>query len=295
MASTKLLETIERKRQEKFDREHKLINNIDHKLCNKHHIFFPEEDPWIIATTEYFYYNNKNKTDHLHPECKRCSILKALEWAKENPEKEKELRHKINTNPSEKTRETKRRDAQTRRDNGKYYEWLKDNPDKQRAYTLNHRQHDITEKEWKLCKDYFNNRCAYCGLPIEEHIVSRKGKYFVMDFHREHVDDDGYNDLRNCVPACRECNSAKHDFIMIDWYSKQTFYDEVRYNSIVLWITEDYKQYIKEKPPYKITRKQNEGSKTFHWELWTVDEKRNMVKLIDIKDKKKQLDIKLIT
>jgi len=277
----------DKRRQDKYNEEHKLINGMIFKWCKV-------GQHWVVMDEEHFYMNQKNGVDGFHPDCKYHTIEKSRKWAKDNPEREKEIRHKINTNPSDKTRETKRIDAQTRRDNGKYYQWLKDNPDKQSAYTLNHRQHDITEKEWRLCKDYFDNKCAYCGLPAEKHFASRNGKEIIMDLHREHVEDDGYNDLRNCVPSCKGCNSAKHDFIMVDWFSRQTFYDIVRYNIIILWTTEDYEQYIEEKPPYKMTKKKNDGLKTFHWELWTVDEKRNTVELIDIKDKKRQLDIKLI-
>lgn len=294
MASLKQLEAVKRQRVAKLAREHKIINGVDYKFCNKHHIYFPDEYPWLPATLEYFYHNDKNKTDKLYPYCIECGKDSVRGWREENPEWYKDLNHKTNTNPSDKTREAYRKNGQTRRDNGKYYEWLNDNPEKQATYIKNHRQHDITEDEWRLCKKYFGDTCAYCGLPIEKHIAKRKDKYFIMDLHREHVDDDGYNDLRNCVPACRDCNSAKHDFIMIDWFSKQAFYNKDRYNKIIKWITEDYKQCIKEKPPYKITRKQNEDLKTFHWELWTVDEKRNMLELIDIKNKKKDLQTELI-
>lgn len=285
------MERANKRKQDKYNKEHKLIDGTIYKWCK-----FGQH--WVVMDTEHFYTNKSNAIDGLHPDCKYHTIKKSRKWAKENPEREKALRHIMNTNPSDKSRETKRVNAQTRRDNGKYYEWLKNNPDRQRAYNLNHRQHDITEKEWESCKDYFDNRCAYCGISIEQHIAKRKNKSFIMDLHREHVDDEGYNDLRNCVPSCRECNSAKYNFIMIDWFFKQTFYDEERYNKIIQWTTDDYKQYIKEKPPYKIARKQNDNddiNKTFHYELWTVDEKRNVVELIDIKDKKKQLDIKLIT
>jgi len=41
LASDKWVKTTKRLRKEKFEREHKLINGIDHKFCNKHHIFFP--------------------------------------------------------------------------------------------------------------------------------------------------------------------------------------------------------------------------------------------------------------
>jgi len=28
--------------------------------------------------------------------------------------------------------------------------------------------------------------------------------------HKEHVDDNGANDLSNCVPSCQSCNSTKN-------------------------------------------------------------------------------------
>jgi len=272
-----------------YEESHKMIEGSElQKKCSIHEIYCQEESPWFPCTDEYFY-KVKNKTDCLSPWCKKCSSLKAREWAKENPEKEKELRHKINTNPSEKTRETKRADAQTRRDNGKYYQWLKDNPDKQRVYGEKHRIHDITEKEWQACLEFFDYKCAYCGITLREHLEKEK-----QSLHKEHVDDNGYNDLRNCVPACRRCNSGKHIFDLEEWHRKQKFFSTDRLIEIIWWTVEGYKKYIEDKLPYRIVKKRNEHNKKFHWELWSVDELRNMVECIDIKDKKDQLDIGLI-
>jgi hypothetical protein len=81
---------------------------------------------------------------------------------------------------------------------------------------------------------------------------------------------------------------------MDDWYSGQEFFNEERYNKIIWWITEGYKDYIEDKPPYIITRKQNDDKRTFHFELWSVDEKRNMVECVDKQNKKKDLRIDLI-
>lgn len=117
----------------------------------------------------------------------------------------------------------------------------------------------------------------------------RNGKYIIMKFHKEHVDEKGYNDLRNAVPSCQRCNSGKHESDLDEWYKKQEFYDETRYEKIIWWITEGYKDYIEDKPPYRITRKQNEGKKTFHWEVWSVDEYRNMIECLFTEDKKRDL------
>jgi len=167
--------------------------------------------------------------------------------------------------------------------------YRKDNPDKVKQYTLNHRQHDITESEWRSCLKVFNNTCAYCGISIEQHIVKRKGKYIIMQFHKEHVDDEGYNDLRNAVPSCRDCNSHKHQYNMEEWFRCQEFFDEERLSFIKWWLTEGYKEYIEYKPPYRIIKKKNEDNNKFHHELWSVDEYRNTVECLAIADKKKDL------
>lgn len=78
---------------------------------------------------------------------------------------------------------------------------------------------------------------------------------------------------------------------METWFRQQSFYKEARYNKIIWWTTEGYKEYIEEKPPYRIIRKRNEGLTTYHYELWTVDEQRNLIKCIRIGNKKKDIDI----
>ena len=135
----------------------------------------------------------------------------------------------------------------------------------------NHRQHDITEAEWRSCLKVFDNTCAYCGLPYKQHIVKRNGKYIIMKFHKEHVDDDGYNDLRNDAPACKSCNCGKHEHDMEGWFRKQKFFSE-------------------DKPPYRIIREKNKDNAKFHFNLWSVDEMRNTLEIISTKDKRKDLE-----
>jgi len=291
LASVKQLEVIERKRQEKLNKEHKLIDGIDHKFCNKHNIFFPEESPWIIATEEYFYRNDKNKTDYLHPECKRCGSKKSYINIVENYDRFKEGLKTYRQ--SEKGRKQEKEKNIRLKEKGSRKTWWQANPDKLRGYNEKHRNHDILESEWKANQKYFNFECAYCGLPIEKHIVYRNGNEILMSFHKEHVDDEGYNDVRNCVPSCGSCNSGKRAKTL-DEFLERGFIDgftEERYNKIIKWITEDYKKYIIEKPPYRIIKKKNEHDNKFHWNLWSVDEMRNTIEVLATSVKKKDLDI----
>ncbi len=49
-------------------------------------------------------------------------------------------------------------------------------------YQKRKKKHRLSKQEWKSCKEYFNNECAYCGLPIEEHFRKYAGKLQKIDF-----------------------------------------------------------------------------------------------------------------
>jgi len=197
---------------------------------------------------------------------------------------------KIN-NAREETKEKVRICGKRYRSGEKYVAWKDKNAYRFKIYSDKHRVHDITEEEWRGCLIAFNNTCAYCGLPIEEHIIKRNGKYIIMKFHKEHVDDKGYNDLRNGVPSCRSCNSSKHTSSLEEWYFKQKFFSMDRYIKILWWTNEEYKDYIEEKPPYRIVKKKNDDNNKFHHELWSVDEMRNFIEIITTGIKKEDINI----
>lgn len=122
-------------------------------------------------------------------------------------------------------------------------DWLKNNVEKVKEYFSNRKIHDITKNEWIACKEYFEYKCAYCGLPINEHEKPYRGKLVSCDFHKEHVDDNGSNGLDNCVPACHSCNSKKWKFDFDEWYNKENpIYSIDRYNKIIQWLEEDYRK-----------------------------------------------------
>lgn len=202
------------------------------------------------ATTEYFY-KNKSSRDGLHPYCKPCSVKKSKQNQLEKHDEYKEYwRDRFNTlyenDPSIRERQ---KSNQRKRENKDelYREWQQNNPDKLKGYANKRitKKHEISKNEWENCKNYFNYRCAYCDLPIEEHWVKYRGETFIGDFHRDHADDEGANDLSNCIPACKSCNGTKHDSKMLDWYiSSNPIYSEDRVNKIHKWLDEGYKLYM---------------------------------------------------
>jgi len=115
-------------------------------------------------------------------------------------------------------------------------------------------------------------------------------------FHKEHVDHEGYNDVRNCVPACTNCNSTKKEKTIEHLFNINIIstFTQDKYDKIMLWCEEDYKQYIEEKPPYRIKHSRiyrEDGTYYLQAELWIVDDKRNFIKCIATEVKKKDLKI----
>lgn len=258
MTINKKVEAAKRLRKEKFEREHKLIDGIDHKSCNKHHIFFPDEDPWFPATLEYFYYNDKNMTDYLHPECKRCGILKSHINQVENEERAK--KNKIKWYEDHKELNWKRANEWKEKDPEYalqcYREWQQSEngqiSSKKSRKKRKEKEHIIYDIEWENDKKYFDYQCAYCGLLIEEHWIRYRNKIIIGDFHKDHVIDQGRNDIKNCIPSCESCNSSKHTSTLNEWYNPNNpNYTKERYLKIYQWLRYDCKKYILPKRRYK--------------------------------------------
>ena len=83
----------------------------------------------------------------------------------------------------------------------------------------------ITGDEWMECLEYFGNACAYCGSTSN---ITRD--------HIEPVSKGGFNLISNIVPACRSCNSSKHNKPLIKWYTSQEFATPERLDKILNWM-----------------------------------------------------------
>jgi hypothetical protein len=149
-----------------YNETHKIINEILYKLCS-------DCGKWLPLNEDYFY-KNKTSLDGFNPYCKNDAKKRSAKWEKENPEQRKELKKKYDSKPER--RLNRKEVSRIRRENGKLLEWQHNNPDKVKLYNELHRNHSITNNEWEACKSYFNFRCAYCELPLEEHFIKFKGK-----------------------------------------------------------------------------------------------------------------------
>jgi len=199
-------------------------------------------------TRDFYYKNNKIK-DGFFPYCKHC----AIELTFKNQQKNKALylkkhrkfdKNKYHSNLEYKLRQNA--NSEKTRKRGYLITWRKNNKDKVKQYGIARKEtksHQISKSEWNSCLEYFNNSCAYCGMTLDEH----KEKYN-QQLHKEHVSECGRNDLKNCVPSCKSCNSKKQLTSYNDWYNpKNPVYKKERYSKICKWIKEDCKVYLQEK------------------------------------------------
>lgn len=169
--------------------------------------------------------------------CKDCAIEKSEKWNAENPEKRRRQIKDYHSKP-----ETKIKNKEINRkyrERGDYREWQRNNKDKLDKYSqyrAENKYHEITKKEWEKCKGYFNDSCAYCGMTNDE--AKRVYKNYL---HKDHADHEGANDLSNCVPACKSCNSSKHVFILSVWYDEKNInFEESRLEKIYSWLNKDF-------------------------------------------------------
>jgi hypothetical protein len=275
-------------REEKYWLSHKEINNIIYRKCS-------QCEEWLIENNENFYFHNKKYPEKgFSGECKKCSSKRSREIVLKNHDKyiEYQIQWHIDNKKYHNTNKRQWHKDNKEKSKSIYKEFIKNNPDKVKQYSLNHRNHDITKKEWNANKNYFKNDkeevvCAYCGFLEKEHI-----ELFGKQLHKDHVIHDGYNDIRNCIPACYDCNCSKWQNDMEEWFKEQTFFTEDKLEKIKKWCNEDYKQYIELKPPYIIKRNRinnEDGTYYYRYNLYNVDEKRNITNIIFTGDKKQDI------
>ena len=244
--------TKEERNKYNYNLTHRIIDGVEYKKCSHHLKNFPEEEEWMVCSLEYFYKSKNSKSDGLLPECKKCSSKRSWDYQLDNWDEYYGKVQKLKKENIESYRDYHREYRHVRKDlyDARRERFYKNHPEKYREYGDRHssKDHKISIKEWRSCKAYFKNTCAYCGLAIEDHYFTRKGVTKNGDFHKEHKDHNGSNDLSNCLPSCKNCNSLKWAFPFEEWYNdKNPVFSQERLNKIMQWLDGDYKKYIVEK------------------------------------------------
>ena len=144
--------------------------------------------------------------------CLRCNLERTRQWRKDNPQKAKELKRRMDRKWRKEHREAynaRRRHNDSAERQAKYRqvrtEWLL--------------QGDVTRQQLIKCFEEHNGKCAYCGIEI------KKPRFTPLD-HRgfDHIiprAKGGEHTISNIVVCCRRCNELKGD-------------NDVKHNTIAL-------------------------------------------------------------
>jgi hypothetical protein len=223
-----------------YNETHKTIDDVVYKLCSDFNEWFP--------MTEEFFYKNKSSSDGFNPYCKEAAKIRARNRQLDNHEEYKEYvrnHHRYNRKHNKKMIEYDRKHAREQKDSGYSKEYYEKNKEYFKNYNQNrmlNKTHEFSDDEWIRCKEYFNNRCAYCGLHIDDHYIVYSGESKHTDLHREHVNHNGSNGIDNCVPACASCNYSKWAKELLEWYNEDNpNFTQERLDKIYKWLNEDCK------------------------------------------------------
>jgi hypothetical protein len=218
----------EQRKQERYNKEHKIIDGVIHKWCKSC-------EDWIPMDDKHFYTNKSNSIDGYHPECKQCSINRTKKWQEDNPEQYYKLIYERGKNPSEQRKITLNRQGLKQRLKGYTLEWQRNNKDKIKKYRLNreqHKSHDISKEELQKLYEYADSKCMFCDMTEEYSLY-----YYKEKLHKDHAYNNGSNGIDNCILACKSCNCTKHTKDWDEWFTPENpIYDEVNYNRIKAWL-----------------------------------------------------------
>jgi hypothetical protein len=219
-------------------------------------------EEWLVENLINFYLVNKSKPElGFTPRCRKCTIKKSHLYQVDHEKESKKI--KIDWYKEHKELNWERANQWKEQDPEYalqcYREWQKSENGKLSSIKSREKrkpkEHVIYDIEWINTKKYFGDACAYCSLPIGEHWILYRGKTILGDLHKDHVIDDGRNDIKNSLPACESCNSSKHRKTLNEFYNPNNpNYTKERYLRIVEWLKGGYKPYILPKRRYKRQR-----------------------------------------
>lgn len=83
----------------------------------------------------------------------------------------------------------------------------------------------ISEEEVKEMLEFFDYKCAYSGVDLNENNLS-------FD-HIQPLSKGGVHKLYNIVPCDKSINSSKNDSSLLYWWLKKDYYNQKRVNNLI--------------------------------------------------------------
>ncbi|HEX2866540.1 MAG TPA: HNH endonuclease signature motif containing protein [Ignavibacteriales bacterium] len=207
------------------------------------------------ATKEHFH-SCKAQKDGLHPYCKKCRAEIGKPWRKKyydgNKDEAKEankiyyeenkahINEKAKLNYYNNIDKAKLRMKAWRTENkdkvmANAKKWRVENKDKireiwkratrKRLNILKNINSELTQEQWEETLSYFSGKCAYCGNNSQ-----------IEKDHLIPITKGGQHVKSNVVPACKSCNSSKHNLEFDAWYFTQPVFSNTRFHKIILFL-----------------------------------------------------------
>lgn len=154
-------------------------------------------------------YHNKYKKKYAE-ENKEAIKVRIKKYYEENKLIRKEKSKQYYYKNKEKLKERRNQYVEKNRSSFNIYAGRRNSKKKQLPSTF-------TVNQWDRCKEYFNNKCAYCG----------EKKPLAQDHFMPLSKGGGYT-KENIIPACKSCNSSKSNKLFNEWYIKQPYYSKER-------------------------------------------------------------------
>lgn len=136
------------------------------------------------------------------------------EWRESNREYIREYSCQYYAANTERAREASRRwkqmNPERKREGSR--RWQRANPEKGRLVSQRRKSrkrsmpNDFTQDQWGTCLDYFHHTCAYCGAQQDFWHVLEMEHFIPLS-----SPNCTGTTAKNIVPACKSCNSSKHD------------------------------------------------------------------------------------
>lgn len=195
----------------------------------------------LPATTDYFN-KRKDSKDGMCGECKKCQ-KKYREENKYNQQKYEENRRanrKEHTATVKKIYQSKNKDKVSEYGKKYYHEHKERIAAYKKKYKAENRDYFIlakqkrralekilpatlTTEQWEQIKLHFENSCCYCGAT----------RVVITLDHFQPLSRGGELSAQNALPACKFCNSSKHDKLFESWYPTYKHYSKSREKKIL--------------------------------------------------------------
>ena len=189
----------------------------------------------INARNREKYQNGGKETKSAYYEANKDAIReKALHRREANREKIREIAREYSSRPEVKKRRAEQRKANPEKYRNQYNGYYR-GKGKERIIAIGKRREarkkkaiaTLTPEQWLETLESFDNCCVYCGEkldnPQQDHVIP--------------VSAGGGYTKKNMLPACKFCNSSKHNHSLEEWYTlSQPFFTSERLAKIHKWI-----------------------------------------------------------